>query len=183
MQGFLQVLKDYNGTMAVTATLLLSIVLILLVKSLQKTIKDTTQPYVVLYLTKLQHDESVNYFVLENFGKKAALNISVRVNPELKIEFPKDNPYPLFFDNRISVLAPSQRIISALPSGDYVDWRYDCTLTYQSDENEMFTRKQVIDFAYTKKLLFSNSPENKIARNTEKMCGILESLSQRSMKE
>lgn len=183
MESVLQVLKDYNGIIGLAGTLILALVLISLVKSVQKSIREIGQPHVVLYLTKLQHDESVNYFVLENFGKRAALNIAVRMNPELKIEYPKDNPFPLFFDHRISVLAPSQRIVSALPPGEYMNLRYDCTITYQGDKNEGFTRKQIIDFAYTKHLLFSPSPENKIAKSTEKISNLLEAISYGLTKE
>jgi hypothetical protein len=135
-----------------------------------------TEPHVVLYLTKLQHDESVNYFVLENFGRKVALNVSVNMNPDLKIEYPKDNPFPLFFDQRISVLAPSQKIVSALPPGEYTERRYDCTISYQDDWNHIHTRKQIIDFSFTKYLLFSPSPENRIAKNTEKVSQLLETI-------
>ncbi|NLI92048.1 MAG: hypothetical protein GX434_07500 [Peptococcaceae bacterium] len=174
LHQFLQVLKEYNGAIGMAAILLFSIILTSRVGSIKKSLKQMVQPYVVLYLTKLQEDESVNYFVLENFGKKAALNISVRTNPELKIEFPKDHPFPLFFDNRISVLAPSQRIVSALPPGEYVNMRYDCTITYQNDENEVFTKKQILDFSFTKNLLFSPSPENRTAKSLEKISQLLE---------
>ncbi|RNC29183.1 MAG: hypothetical protein AWM53_00832 [Candidatus Dichloromethanomonas elyunquensis] len=174
MNSLLQVLKEYNGAIGMAAILIFSSTLIFTVSSFEKSLQDIIQPYVVLYLTKLQEDESINYFVLENFGKKAALNIAVRTNPELKIEFPKDHPFPLFFDNRISVLAPAQRIVSALPPGEYVNLRYDCTIIYQNDENRIFAKKQIIDFGYTKNLLFSPSPENRIAKNTEKIAHLLE---------
>lgn len=183
MELALQILRDYNGIIGLAATLILAIVLISAVKSMRKSILELGQPHVVLYLTKLHHDESVNYFVLENFGKRVALNTSVRMNPELKIEYPPEHPFPLFLDNRISVLAPGQKIVSALPPGEYMNLRYDCTITYQGDHNEAFTRKQIIDFAYTRNLLFSPSPENKIAKSTEKISNLLEAISNGIMKE
>jgi len=148
--------------------------LIWLIGSWRKSFRDLTQPYVVLYLTKMQEDESVNYFVLENFGPRAALNISVQTSPELKIEFPKDHSFPLFFDSRITVLAPHQRITSALPPGEYTRERYDCTITYQNDENKVFTRKQILDFTFTEYLLFSPGPPNRIAKSAEKIAQLLE---------
>lgn len=176
LNGFLQILADYDGSIGMAATVILAIIILVLVRNVKKNVKEMTQPYVVLYLTKLQTDEAVNYFVLENFGKRAASNVVVSMYPELLIEYPKAYPFPLFFERPISVLAPSQRIMTALPPGDYLDKRYDCTITYRGDRNESYTRKQVMDFAYTKQLLFSISPENKIARSTERISQYLEDI-------
>lgn len=169
MELFLSYLQDYNGALTMLAVIIIALFSHFSYRSILKNLTEVPKPYVVLYLTKLNHDESVNYFVLENFGKVVANNIKITIFPELRIEYPRDNPVPLFFDYPISFLAPSQKILSALPTGDYAERRYDCTLTYQGDNGEIFTRTQTIDFAYTKYLLFSASPENKIAKNTEKI--------------
>lgn len=174
IDSFLQVLKDYNGIIGMAATIVLGLIILAVLKYIKKSVQEINQPYVVLYLTKMQADESVNYLVLENFGKRAALNITVRMDPELKVEFPKDNPFLLFIDHRISVLAPAQRIVSALPPGEYTERKYDCTINYEGDRKGSYTRKQALDFSYTKQILFSISPENKIAKNTEKIANILE---------
>lgn len=169
MELFLSYLQDYNGAFTMLAVIIVALVSHFSYRSILKNIKEVPKPYVVLYLTKLNHDESVNYFVMENFGKVVANNIKVTMYPELQIEYPRDNPIELFFEYPISFLAPSQKIMSALPAGDYTDRRYDCTLTYQGDKGESYSRTQTIDFTYTKYLLFSASPENKIAKNTEKI--------------
>jgi len=136
MELFLSYLRDYSGALTMLAIIIFAIVTHFSYRSILKNQKEVPKPYVVLYLTKLNHDESVNYVVLENFGKVVANNIRVNTYPELKIEYPKDNPIPLFFDYTIPFLAPSQKIMSALPAGDYTDKRYDCTLTYQGDNGE-----------------------------------------------
>ncbi len=169
MEIFLSYLQDYNGALTMLAIIIVALVSHFSYRSMVKNLREVHKPYVVLYLSKINHDESVNYFVMENFGKVVANNIEVNMYPELKIEYPKDNPIPLFFDYTISFLAPSQRIMSALPPGDYTDKRYECTITYQGENGEIYNRTQTIDFFYTKYLLFSASPENKIAKNTEKI--------------
>lgn len=174
IEYILPILKDYDGIIGMTATVIMAIIILSVLKNVKKSVHEISQPYVVLYLTKMQGDESVNYLVLENFGKRAALNITIDMNPELKVEFPKDNPFLLFIDHRISVLAPAQKIVSALPPGEYTERRYDCTISYEGDHKEIYTRKQVLDFSYTKQILFSVSPESKIAKNTEKIAKIME---------
>lgn len=169
MEIFLSYLQDYNGALTMLAIIIVALVSHFSYRSMVKNLREVHKPYVVLYLTKINHDESVNYLVMENFGKVVANNIKVNMYPELKAEYPKDNPIPLFFDYPISFLAPSQRIMSALPPGEYTDRRYDCTITYQGENGEVYNRTQIFDFLYTKYLLFSASPENKIAKNTEKI--------------
>ncbi|HHV65489.1 MAG TPA: hypothetical protein GXX46_10520 [Peptococcaceae bacterium] len=174
INNVLQAFVVYNGIIGMSATLILALIILGLVKTVKKSVKEITQPYVVLYLTKLQTDESVNYLVLENFGQRAALNIAVDINPELEIEYPKGSPFSLFIEHRISVLAPAQRIMTALPPGDYMEKRYDCIITYQDDKKELYTRKQILDFSYLKRLLFAPSPQNRIAKNLEKISQYLE---------
>lgn len=177
MEVILSYLQDYNGALTMLAVIIVALITFFSYRSLLKNQREIPKPNVALYLTKLNHDESTNYFVLENYGKEGASKIQITMYPEFKVEFPKDNPFSLFIDYPISFLAPSQKIMSALPTGDYVNRRYDCTITYQDDNGKNYLRKQIIDFAYTKALLFSTSPENKIAKNTEKITQTLEDIS------
>ena len=178
MDLFLSYLQDYNGALTLLAVLIVILFATISYRSVLKNIKkENPKPYVVLYLTKLNHDESVNYIVLENFGNVAAENIRVTMFPEFKVEYPKDNPFTLFFNHPISFLAPSQKIMSALPAGDHTDRRYESVIKYQGANGENHTTKQTIDFAYAKYLLFSTSPENKIARNLEKISRTLDEIS------
>lgn len=178
MDLFLSYLQDYSGALTMLAVIIGVLFVSISYRSVLKNLKkEKPKPYVVLYLTKLNHDESVNYIVLENFGSTAAENIKVTIFPELKVEYPKDNPFPLFFDYPISFLAPSQKIMSALPPGDHTDRRYESVIKYQGTGGESYTTKQTIDFAYTKYLLFSTSPENKIVKNMEKISRTLDEIS------
>lgn len=165
----LQAFVIYNGIIGMAATLIMAIIILILIRTVKKSVKEITQPYVVLYLTKMQNDEAVNYLVLENFGQRAALNIAVSLNPELEIEYPKGHPFSLFIDQRISILAPGQRIMTALPPGGYLEKRYDCTITYQDERHKSYSGKQILDFSYLKQILFSSSPETKMAKSLEKI--------------
>lgn len=141
--------------------------------------KDRNRPYVIF---DIQHNKSLLHAKLKNIGQTAAINVSLKIEPELATSWVPSLSLP---KNKISFLAPDRTLLELIGTGPgffekYKDPKFSGELNYSDSSGETYTEKFFLDLTYMKEFSFADTPD--IARELQKLVGEVRAVSRRIIK-
>lgn len=143
-------LKEYNGTLSMVASILTATLTLIYVRITYKTLnemkksrKEENRPYVVFYITRTDHETLDFYMILENFGKTAAKNISIDIEPKINSSFETlDNLKKIY-------LAPKQQIVNLfILHKNKETTEFNCKITYKGEDGTQYKTKYKINMQF-----------------------------------
>lgn len=158
---FFKMIKQNSELVAIVISLLTAIFTLIYVRITYKTLREMqltrqeeTRPYVVLYFSKMQYNSKFRYIILENFGKTAGINISIKTNPKLFSLRDKT-----FIDYKDLYLAPGQKIITYFDRQNNKDSYYTFDIEYYSENNTLYNNKYSIDTSFNESIEFHQNKD------------------------
>lgn len=129
-------LSDWIQIIAITTSLLISVVSILQtqksLKITERSIKESSRPYVSIYIENSDISPRTRYFVIKNFGNTSAKILKITFDKELDSNN-KDRKFSSLIGGTI---APKQKFTSAVRH-DYNE-TVNFFITYTDSENERY---------------------------------------------
>lgn len=148
-------------------------------KSLKQAIqieKDRNRPYVIF---DIEYGKSCMHAKLKNIGQTAAINVSIKIEPELATSWV---PSPKLPTNKISFLAPDRTLLELIGTASgffekYKDPKFSGELNYSDSSGETYTEKFFLDLTYL--IGFSPVASPDVGKELEKLVREVQTLSRR----